>query len=184
MSDWRSVAITAAATLLGAALASGFALLLARRQDRGRGRAELAAALQAHGYAADRLGMEIGQLAPPPARAARASQRAVERLPALNWSIGQLARHTVARPALQALDTYIAATNRLILIAPVEMLEALEQLNALLARIETRDADWHADWNTSWRTDWNDARGALVEAGRTAIGVDRGRRRPHRTQRP
>lgn len=172
MADWPTVAITAAATLTSAGLTGAISLALMRRQDRSRGRSDLAAALQAHGYAADKLGVEIAQLPPPPARVARASQALVERLPMLNWSMSQVARHTLARPAMRSVDTYMAAMNRLMLVAPREVLEPLERLNELLTRIEGRHAEWHIDWDVEWRADWNAARGALMHAARAAIGTE------------
>jgi hypothetical protein len=65
MSDWPTVAITAAATLTSARLTGAISLALMAKQDRSRGRTHLSAALQAHGYAADKLAFEIGQLPPP-----------------------------------------------------------------------------------------------------------------------
>lgn len=171
MSDWTTVAITAAATLTSALLAGGLSLLVVRKQERARGRADLAAALQAHGYAADKLGLEIGQL-PPPALGARRTQAAIARIPLLDWWIGQLARHTLARPALRSLDGYMAASNRLVLVAPRELLEPVQQLNELLTRVETRQTQWHPGWDIEWQADWNAARRAVVNAARTAIGTD------------
>ena len=100
MSDWINTAIAAGAALLASGLTGAVTL-------RAAGRGELSAALQAYGYATDRLRLEITQMPPSAGRIGVAVQRTVARARPLDWSLGQISRHTVARPVMTALDTYI-----------------------------------------------------------------------------
>jgi hypothetical protein len=154
MSDWVNPAIVAGAALLSSALTGAITLRASRRSD-------LAAALQAYGYAADRLRLEIGQMAPPPGRIGVALQSGVARARSLDWTLGQISRHTLARPALHVLDTYTAAFNRLILVAPVRVLDAMRPLNDLLGRLDERGDAWNSEWSV--------AREALGLAARLAL---------------
>jgi hypothetical protein len=161
MSDWTNPVIAVAAALLSSGLTGVITLRAAGRQADRQQRSDLAAALQAFGYAADRLRLEIDQLPPPPGRLAASLQSASSRLRALDWSVGQISRHTLGRPVLSALDTYNAALNRLMLIAPTAVLEPMETLNGLLGRVQERDE--------AWADDWSSARGALTKAAREAV---------------
>jgi hypothetical protein len=154
MSDSLTAAIAAGAALAGSGLTGMLTLHLARR-------GELTAALAAYGYATDRLGLEIGQLPPTPGRAASALVAATARAPHFDWSVGQLSRHTLGRPAMRALDTYNAALNRLILVAPKSVLEPAIALNELLNSVTERDDQWSKEWSA--------AREALARASRLAL---------------
>lgn len=170
MSDWPSIAITAAATLLSALLASGISLLVVRKQIRAQEMADLAAAAQAHGYAADRLASEIALLRRRLWGASnKHPRRRIAHRPHLDWWIGLIARHSLGRPALRALDAYSAATNRLMLIAPKDMLTHLEHLNELLTELDRRQTEWHEGWTETWWADWNATRGALLASARRSI---------------
>jgi hypothetical protein len=161
MSDWFNPAIAAGAALLSSGLTGAITLRAARGQAKAQGRSDLAGALQAYGYAADRLRLELGQLPPTPGRLGAALQSTAARLRTLDWSLGQVSRHTIGRAGMRALDTYTAAFNRLILIAPSSVLTPMEALNDLLGRVESRDEAWEEAWST--------ARAALAHAGREAI---------------
>ena len=162
MSDWINTAIAAGAALLASGLTGAITL-------RAAGRSELSAALQAYGYATDRLGVEISQMPPLPGRIGGATRRAAARARHVDWSVGQISRHTLARPAMRALDTYMAASNRLMLVAPARVLEPVIRINELLARMEERDEAWHAEWA--------DARQALAKQSRLAVASYRVRAR-------
>lgn len=161
MPDVATAAIAASAALLSSGLTGVLALRIARVEREDRSKAELAAAMAAYGYAVDRLGLEISQLPLTPSRTGRAVAAAVERLPTLDWSLGQLSRHTLGRPGMRALDAYAAAMNRLILIAPKPVLAAAERVNALLATFEER--------SLNWATEWQEARDGFVLAARDAV---------------
>jgi hypothetical protein len=163
VSDVAIAAIASGAALVSSGL-TGFLTLrgaAAERKDRSRG--ELAPVMAAYGYAIDRLEIEISQLPPSPSRTG-ATAAAVERLPTLDWSLGQLSRYTLGRPAMRALDGYAAAANRLLLVAPVGVLTAMEPFNALLATFAERDDEWTARWR--------EARHAFALAARDAGASD------------
>jgi hypothetical protein len=162
MSDWINAAIAAGAALGASGLTGLITLRAARRVADAQRGSDLLAALQAYGYAADRLYLEISQLPPAPGRLAVAVQAGAARLGALDWSAGQIARHTLGRPAMRALDTYMAAFNRLVLVAPEPILTGVQPLNDLIARLDKRDE--------KWSTEWSDARGDLTKTARLAVG--------------
>lgn len=62
---------------------------------------------------------------------------------------------------MKVIDELTTATNRLILIAPHPVLEAVEEINQLLNRFEYRDGQWKAEWR--------EARDALTRASREAV---------------
>lgn len=159
--DLATAAIAAGAALLSSGLTGVLALRIAGVERDDRSKAELAAAMAAYGYAVDRLGLEIGQLPPTPSRAGRATAAVVGRLPTLDWSLGQLSRHTLGRPGMRALDAYTAAMNRLMLIAPKPVLTAVERVNGLLAMFENR--------SPNWSTEWQEARNDFAIAARDAL---------------
>jgi uncharacterized membrane protein len=108
MHDASIALIAAAASLIGATVGSLVALRIARAQGRERKSSELAAAVAVFGYTVDRLLLEIGQLPPSPGRAATALTTAVARMPHTDWLTGQLARWSLGRPAMRALDGLMA----------------------------------------------------------------------------
>lgn len=151
--DWQIGLIAAGSALLGSlggtAITAWFSLRVNNRQLAAGAQAELLACLSAYGYALDRLELEMQQLPPGQGRLVRATQRALLRVPQLDWSIGQVGRHTLARPAMRAIDTYSAAANRLLLVAPEELLPSIERLNDLLTDVASRDADWKQRWRAA-----------------------------------
>lgn len=176
MTDWPTAAIAAGAALLSSGLTGTLGLLAARRHARTQKRDELAASLHSYCYATDLMNLEIEQLPPPSSSFATALQSTAARLPTLDYTLGQISRRMLGRKAQHALDTYLAAFNRLMLIAPLPVLQTMEAINALLARVDERHS-------ATWPKDWSTARGALAAAGREAIqdppaalGVRRARR--------
>lgn len=161
--EWLTAVIGLVGALAGSTLTAVFAAWSDSRRARTAQRYELRAALQLYGYALDRVGQEIGQLPPKAGRLAQATQAAIGRTPQLDWSLGQLARHTLARPAMRALDEYNAAANRLLLIAPEDILAPVERLNQLLSEVEDRGEDW----STRWRS----ARIELAVVSRRAVQI-------------
>jgi hypothetical protein len=97
-----------------------------------------------------------------------AVQATSARLPTLDYTLGQISRRTVGRAASRALETYLAAFNRLLLIAPAPLLDPMEAINALLSSVDRRHDD-------AWEQEWSAARGALIVAARQAVrGPERG----------
>jgi hypothetical protein len=174
MSDWVTSAIAAGAALAGAALSAIVAASATRRQLASQDRTGLAAALQSYGYAITNLGMEIDQLPPRPSPTVAAlSAASASRLPLLDWTASQISRHTVGRPTRRAVDTYNAAMNRLLLVAPQSILTHMKTINDLVTR-----ADHRGD---AWAEAWSHARAAFTEASRQAIQPPQPRwRRLHR----
>lgn len=168
MSDWVTSAIAAGAALGGTALSAIVAASSTRRHLASQDRTGLAAALQAYGYAITNLGMEIDQLPPGPSPTVAAlSAATVSRLPLLDWTAGQVSRHTLGRPTRRAVDTYNAAMNRLLLVAPQTILTHMKTINDLVSRAHQRD--------DSWAEEWSNARALFTEAGRQAIQPPRSR---------
>ena len=165
VSEVAIAGVAAAAASLSSVLTGWLTLRAAAVERRDRSRAELATAMASFGYAADRLRTEIEQLPPPPSRSGRATATAVERLPTLDWSLGQISRHKLGRPAMRALDAYGAAANRLLLVAPQPVLEAMERLSDLLAKVQSRDE--------AWSETWRDARNEFAVAARDASLSDK-----------
>jgi hypothetical protein len=161
---WIAVLIAAGAALLASALTGYIAHRLARAERAERGRGELAAALMAFGYAVDRMGLEVGQLPPAPSRLNRRLNAGLTRVRMLDWLVGQASRHSLGRPAMRALDGLMATHNRLMLVAPVPVLEAAERIHELLGRVEDRDEEW--------KTRWQLAREQLLVASQNALAGD------------
>jgi hypothetical protein len=67
----------------------------------------------------------------------------------------------VARSGLKAMDGVIAASNRLVLIAPERILECVDRIHTLLEDPRPRDDGWAADWI--------DARGELLQVARVFV---------------
>lgn len=131
------------------------------RKDRRQG--ELAAALAAFGVALDQLFLELDQL---PERGDRFSVSAAKRLGdrgTAGWLIRLLGRRVFGREAWRALEALIAATNRLLIVAPASLLPSILEMNELLAGFEGR--------GSGWREEWQRARGEILVAGRSELGL-------------
>jgi hypothetical protein len=161
VSDWVNGAIAAGAALVSSGLTGAIALRASGQQVDAKRSADLAAALQAYGYSIDTLTLELGQLPPDPGHAGKATQAAAARLPTLSWSLGQISRHSIGRPAMRALDVHAAAFNRLVLIAPSEVLNVIQDFSDLLSRFAQR--------NEGWDRSWRETRASLVEVSREAV---------------
>jgi hypothetical protein len=143
----NETAIAVIGTLAGAGLTGFISLKLAAADRRDRRQDELTAALAAFGFALDQLRKELDALPPQTGPANRHVGRALRRsLPTLDWWLSQFARHTVARPALRAYDGVMAATNRLLLVAPEELLTHVRAIIELLDEVRVHDDAWQAEW--------------------------------------
>lgn len=60
----------------------------------------------------------------------------------LDWAMCRLSTGTLGRGTMRALDELITAMNRLLLIAPEEVLDAVLGISGLLERFEQRDERW------------------------------------------
>lgn len=155
-----TTAIAAGAALLGSALSAIAAAHSARRLAAAHQRTSLAAALEIYGYAVTSLGFEIGRLPPDRGQAIDALSSVAARLPMLDWTLGQISSRTIGRPTIRAVDTYNAAMNRLLLVAPQLILAHMQTINELVSA-DTRDE--------RWRQEWSVARAAFTVAAREAV---------------
>lgn len=153
--------IAAGAALLGSALTGLITYMVAAREQRGRDVDELRAALAAYGAVLDRFGRHLDQLPHPPGPAGRWVNRQVSRSRDLDWAMGRLSTGILGRGAMRTLDELMTAMNRLLLIAPEEVLDAVLGISVLLEHFEQRDEGWGAEWR--------EARNAVAAASRAAI---------------
>ncbi|MGE5527482.1 MAG: hypothetical protein ACM3Q9_02330 [Methanosarcina sp.] len=79
--------------------------------------------------------------------------RQVSRWRDLDWVMGRLSTGTLGRGAMRSLDELITAMNRLLLIAPEDVLDAVLGISVLLERFEQRDEGWREEWSAA-RTQW------------------------------
>lgn len=109
----------------------------------------------------------------PPAEApgAEAWRKTIALLPQLDWLVEHIQRRTIGAPVVAELDSYNAAFNRLLLAAPVDVLDVVEQVQVLVFRLEQRD--------TAWDQEWVVARAELVRVSRAAV-AELMQRRPTR----
>jgi hypothetical protein len=143
--------ITAGTGLAGAAIGGGATYIAHVSQRRGERQDELRAALTAFLYALDVLHLELSQL-PKQTRVDRALNRFLSRARNVDFLLGQVSRHTLGRPAARALDQFLQAQNRLLLVAPREIVATLRATNELLSRSDRRhETQWQADWNANRR---------------------------------
>lgn len=161
MDSLIAAAVAAGAALLSSALTGFITHKIAAREQRGRDVEELRAALSAYGAVLDRFGRHLDQMPHPPGPAGRWVNRQVSRWRGLDWAMGRLSTGTLGRGAMRTLDELIAAMNRLLLIAPEEVLDAVLGISVLLERFEQRDEDW--------RQEWREARNAVAAASRAAV---------------
>jgi hypothetical protein len=161
VTEWIPV-IAAASGLVGAGIGGAITFATQRADRRDRARGDLAAALITFGYALDSLQVEIARI-PPRTRAARVADTVINerRFPNLNFLLNSLHSATLGRSAGRALDRLLAALNRLLLLAPADMMPLLEEINELLATVSARDAEWDDRWR--------ELRGRLTAASRQMV---------------
>lgn len=140
--------ITGLAALLGAGIGGGVTFLVQRADRNERAQGELAAAVVAFGYALDSLHTELIRM-PRSTMPARAVDHLIneERFPNLNRLVIWANSKTIGRDAERALDRFMSAANRLIVLAPLELLPIIERANRLLSRVNGRDDAWEKQWS-------------------------------------
>ena len=146
MSEWQPV-ITGIAGLLGAGIGGGATFLVQRADRKERARGEVAAAVVAFGYALDSLHTELSRI-PRTTTPARFADHLIneQRFPNLNRLLIWANSKTIGRDAERALDRFISAANRLVVLAPLELLPIIERANQLLSRADERDELWEKQW--------------------------------------
>jgi hypothetical protein len=168
VTDWVPAVISAASGLAGVAIGGGVTFVVQRADQDERRRGELAVALSAYGRAIDVLRRELERL-PASTRFARITERLInrQRTPGLEYLLGSMHSATLGRSGIRAVEAFETAANRLMLIAPEDVLEAMEMTSQLLG--QPRDETWPARWQS--------AREQLAVASRRHIQARR-RRRP------
>jgi hypothetical protein len=153
--------IAAGAALLSSALTGLITYKVAGREQRSRDIDELRSALALYGAVLDRFGRHLNQMPHPPGPVGHWVNRQVSRWRDLDWAMGRLSTGTLGRGAMRTLDELMTAMNRLLLIAPKDVLDAVRAINVLLERFEQRD--------DGWREEWREARNAVAKASRAAV---------------
>jgi hypothetical protein len=161
MASWLVALIAAAGAVAGAAVSGVIAYYVARLDREARDTDELRAALGAYGAALDRLSLRIDQLPQSHGVKEGSMTKFVAKWPAIDWLIGRISVATIGRSAMIAIDEVIAATNRLSLVAPGSVLEAMERLSQLIGRFDPAAA--------TWKDEWKDARAVFSGTARTAV---------------
>lgn len=139
--------ITGVTGLLGAVIGSSIAFLAQRADRKDRTRGELGAAVVAFGYALDSLHTELTRI-PRSTGLARLTDQVIntQRLPNLNRLLLWANSKTIGRDAERAIDRFMSAANRVMVLAPLELLPVVERANQLLTRAAERDDTWEEQW--------------------------------------
>jgi hypothetical protein len=161
MDNWLIALIAAGGALGGSALTGVIAYRLARLERKARDKEELRAALVAYGAALDRLTLRIEQLPQAHGIEEGWGNKLVAKWPTLDWAMGRLSIATVGRGAMRTVDEVIAATSRLLLVAPEPVLDEMKVVSELIGSFEPSA--------TKWRDDWGAARSAFAGASRSAV---------------
>lgn len=180
MENWLVALIAAAGAVGGSAVTGIVAYHLARLEREARDKDELRTALAAYGAALDRLTLRIDQL--PQAHGIEEDwmTRLVARWRTLDWLMGRLSVATIGRGAMRTVDEVIAATNRLMLIAPGPVMERMQILSELIGRFDPGGADWREEWQAARNAFAKTSRGAVATGVRTPVAVLQSRPTPAR----
>jgi len=161
MESWLIALIAAAGAVAGAAVSAIAVYRVARLEAGARDKDELRAALAGYGATLDRLNLKVEQLPQAHGIDENWTTQLVARWRTLDWLMGRLSVATIGRGGMIALDEMIAATNRLLLVAPEPILDVMERLSDLIGRLDPSAADW--------RDEWKEARSAFAGAARATV---------------
>jgi hypothetical protein len=153
--------VAAAAALLGSGLTGLITYRISGREQRARDVDKLRAALAVYGATLDRLGRHLDQMPHPPGVVGRWVNRQLARWRDLDWALGRISTSTLGRGTMRTVDDLTIAMNRLVLIAPEEVLDAVLEISVLLEDFEQQDPDWQGRWR--------EARNAVAKASRAAV---------------
>jgi hypothetical protein len=156
--------ISAGAAIAGGVIVAGSNYWLRRLELRAQDRAELRGALISFLHVVDLIGLEA-QRQPKSGRTVRGLNRFVERrLPQIDYTTGRL-HERIFTPHLPSLmDRFALAANRLILVAPLDLLPRIEAVSEAFVVFTEPDE--------TWQSRFQHARGELVRAARRAIGTE------------
>jgi hypothetical protein len=162
--DWISAAI-AGASAIGGGIVVAASNSRIRKADAEEGtRAALLSAVVGYLHMLELIGLEAARQ-PSSGRAVSALNRFIERrAPQLDYTTGRL-HEAIFTPYLRTLmDRYSLAANQLLMVAPRELLQAVQRVNELLEEFESPDQGWIEEWQ--------EARGRLVRTCRDIVGPE------------
>jgi hypothetical protein len=162
--DLAGAAIAGASAIGGGIVVATSNYWIRQADSKERARAELLAAIVGYLHMLELIGLEAARQ-PRTGRAVGALNRFVEkRTPQIDYTTGRL-HEAIFTPHLRSLmDRYSFVSNRLLMVAPVGLLEHVQGVNDLLAEFEGPDPDWSQRWQ--------DAHGRLIRACREAVGPE------------
>jgi hypothetical protein len=162
--DWISAAIAGGSAIAGGAVVAISNYWVRRADIRESRRTELRAAVVDYLHMVDLIGLEASRQ-PKSGRSVRALNRFIEqRAPQIDYTTGRL-HEAIFTPHLRRLmDRLSFATNRLLMVAPFELLAPMEDVNVALADFEGPDPDWNQRWE--------DARKRFAIACRELVGPE------------
>lgn len=153
MDGWMTALVGAAGVLAGSGLTGILASRQAGREHKAHDLEELRSALAAYGAAVDAIELRMAQMGGPMPRAARWILEQVEpHVRILVWLIRRLSVATIARPTMNSFDQLAVCTNRLLLIAPEPVVDAVSAINELIGCFESQSSDWRQEWMEARRT--------------------------------
>lgn len=160
--------VGAGAAVVGGLIVAGSNYSLRRLEIRSRERDELRGALVSFLHVLDLIGREA-QRQPRPGRTVRRLNHFVERrLPQIEYTTGRLHELIFTPHFASLMDRFALATNRLMLVAPLDLLPRLEAVSDALADFTEPDE--------RWQRRFEHARGELARAAREAVGAEVGER--------
>lgn len=165
MESWLIALIAAAGAVAGAAVSAIAVYRVARLEAGARNKDELRAALAGYGAALDRLNLKVEQLPQAHGIDENWTTRLVARWRTLDWLMGRLSVATLGRGGMIALDEMIAATNRLLLVAPGPVLDDMERLSDLISRLDPSADNWRDEWKEARSNFSGTARATVIKNG-------------------
>jgi hypothetical protein len=135
-----------------------------RADSKERTRTELLAAIVGYLHMLELIGLEAARQ-PKSGRMIKALNRFIEeQTPQIDYTTGRL-HEAIFTPHLRSLmDRYSFASNRLLMVAPIDLLERMQVVSDLLAEFEGPDPGWSQRWR--------DAHASLVRACRLEVGPE------------
>lgn len=154
--EWVVPAISGASGVLGALVGAGAAYGSQRASARQGGRRDLVVAAARYTTALEIVRMELTAL-PRSTRPGALVERVIndDRTPAIQYVLLWLQNKTLGRDAQQAIRELLRAADALTLVAPLELLPAIERINQLLGAALPKSREWQRSWNA--------ARGDLIQ---------------------
>jgi hypothetical protein len=160
--DWLVATISGASAIGGGVVVGVSNYVIYRVQSRAAKSDELRAATANFLQAIDLITVQL-RTEPTPGPVVTAVFKALRRFaPTFDANIARLQQRILAPHLQRTIESFSAASNRLLLIAPSEMLDPMGEIAELMRRAEERDA--------AWDKQWNEAHGKFVAVARLILG--------------